>query len=180
VVAAAVVLDPQRRPGRLRDSKLLNPEERARLAQEIAKKAVAISLGLIESVEIDRTDILRATLRAMRRAVEGLRVLPDYLLVDAVEIPGVSMPQLGLVRGDRISASIAAASIVAKVYRDGLMGAHHSVYPEYRFDSNKGYGTPDHLSALRRHGATPLHRTSFRGVPPAADGATPRAVHRSR
>jgi ribonuclease HII len=179
VVAAAVVLDPQQRPGRLRDSKLLRPEERARLAEEITEKAVAISLGLIESVEIDRTDILRATLGAMRRAVEALRVRPDYLLVDALEIPGVSTPQRGLVRGDQISASIAAASIVAKVYRDGLMGALHARYPEYRFDSNKGYGTPDHLSALRRYGATPLHRTTFRGVPPA-DGAAPGAAHRSR
>ena len=86
--------------------------------------------------------------------------------MDALEIPGVPIPQRGIVRGDQISASIAAASIVAKVYRDGLMASFHPLYPAYRFDANKGYGTRDHLAALRRHGATPLHRVTFRGVLP--------------
>jgi len=164
VVAAAVILDPARRPRGLRDSKQLTPAGRERLAAEITKTAVAIALGAVDSIEIDRTDILRATLEAMRQAAEGLRVRPDYLLVDAVRIPAISIPQEGLIRGDSRSASIAAASIVAKVYRDALMRSLHPLYPAYRFDANKGYGTRDHLSALRRLGATPLHRTTFRGV----------------
>ncbi len=173
VVAAAVILDPARRPRGLRDSKQLTAAERERLASAIATAAVAIALGVVDSIEIDRTDILRATLEAMRQAVEGLRVRPDYLLVDAVRIPAISIPQEGLIRGDARSASIAAASIVAKVYRDALMRSLHALFPAYRFDANKGYGTPDHLSALRRLGATPLHRTTFRGVPHRGAAARP-------
>jgi ribonuclease HII len=100
----------------------------------------------------------------MRRAVGSLRRRPDFLLVDALTIPGLQIPQKGIIRGDRSTASIAAASIVAKVYRDHLMRTLHAAYPAYRFDSNKGYGTRQHLSALRRFGASPLHRTTFRGV----------------
>jgi ribonuclease HII len=173
VVAAAVILDPARRPRGLRDSKQLTAAERERLASAITTTAVAIALGVVDSIEIDRTDILRATLEAMRQAVEGLRVRPDYLLVDAVRIPAISIPQEGLIRGDSRSASIAAASIVAKVYRDALMRSLHPLFPAYRFDANKGYGTPDHLSALRRLGATPLHRTTFRGVPHRGAAARP-------
>ena len=177
VVAAAVILDPARRPRGLRDSKQLAAAERERLASAIAMTAVAIALGVVDSIEIDRTDILRATFEAMTRALEGLRVRPDYLLVDAVRIPVIPIPQEGLIRGDSRSASIAAASIVAKVYRDALMRSLHPLYPEYRFDANKGYGTRDHLSALRRLGATPLHRTTFRGVPHR--GAAARSAQRS-
>ncbi|MCZ6695896.1 MAG: ribonuclease HII [Acidobacteria bacterium] len=177
VIAAAVILDPARRPRGLRDSKQLAAADRERLAAVIAKTAVAIALGVVESTEIDRTDILQATLEAMRRAVEGLRVRPDYLLVDAVRIPVIPIPQEGLIRGDSRSASIAAASIVAKVYRDALMRSLHPLYPAYRFDANKGYGTRDHLRALRRLGATPLHRTTFRGVP--RRGAAVRPAQRS-
>ncbi|MEE9292393.1 MAG: ribonuclease HII [Acidobacteriota bacterium] len=173
VVAAAVILDPARRPRGLRDSKQLTAAERERLASAIATAAVAIALGVVDSIEIDRTDILRATLEAMRQAVEGLRVRPDYLLVDAVRIPAISIPQEGLIRGDSRSASIAAASIIAKVYRDAMMRSLHPLYPAYRFDANKGYGTPDHLNALRRLGATPLHRTTFRGVPHRGAAARP-------
>src|SRR6266850_1021940 len=164
VVAAAVILDPRHRIAGLRDSKLLSPGARLRLARLLARRAAGCGLGVVGPEEIDRTDILRATLRAMARAVAALARRPDYLLVDALEIPGVPIPQRGIVRGDQISASIAAASIVAKVYRDGLMVSFHPLYPAYRFDANKGYGTRDHLAALRRHGATPLHRTTFRGV----------------
>ena len=178
VIAAAVILDPARRPRGLRDSKQLAAADRERLAAVIAKTAVAIALGVVESTEIDRTDILQATLEAMRCAVEGLRVRPDYLLVDAVRIPVIPIPQEGLIRGDSRSASIAAASIVAKVYRDALMRSLHPLYPAYRFDANKGYGTRDHLRALRRLGATPLHRTTFRGVP-RRRGAAVRPAQRS-
>ena len=166
VVAAAVILDPRRPIAGLRDSKQLSHAARLRLARLLATRAAGCGLGVVGPEEIDRTDILRATLAAMARAVVALGRRPDYLLVDALEIPGVPIPQRGIVRGDQISASIAAASIVAKVYRDGLMASFHPLYPAYRFDANKGYGTRDHLAALRRHGATPLHRVTFRGVLP--------------
>ncbi len=176
VVAAAVVLDPRRRLAGLRDSKQLSPGQRFRLARIVAQGACACALGIVEADEIDRTDILRATLRAMRRAVDALRVAPDFILVDALTIPGIAVPQRGLVRGDQISASVAAASIVAKVYRDQMMRALHGVYPAYGFAENKGYGTRAHLEALRLHGSSPLHRKTFRGVPaqaPARIGTAP-------
>jgi ribonuclease HII len=107
----------------------------------------------------------------MRRALSALRVRPDYVLVDALEIPGIPHPQDGIVGGDRLCASIAAASILAKVYRDAMMRSFHVLYPAYRFDLHAGYGTARHLEALRRHGATPLHRVTFRGVlPPPETG----------
>ena len=179
VVAAAVVLDPERPVRGLRDSKMLSPRERERLAALVARRALACGLGVVEALEIDRTDILKATLAAMRRAVATLRVRPDFVLVDALRIPGVEIPQRGIIGGDALSASIAAASIVAKVFRDGLMRALHSLYPLYGFDANKGYGTRVHLEALRRHGATPLHRLTFRGVVPRAPGSAALAGTRS-
>lgn len=178
VVAAAVVLDPERPVAGLRDSKQLLPDPRERLARLVAERARACGLGIVEAEEIDRTDILRATLLAMRRAIEALPAAPDFVLVDALTIPGIAIPQRALVKGDQISASIAAASIVAKVYRDGLMRTFHTIYPAYCFDANKGYGTPDHLRALRRLGASPLHRRTFRGVPGTAEapaGGGPRS-----
>ena len=179
VVAASVILDPDWPLSGLRDSKQLRPDARARLAAAVARRALACGLGVVDAAEIDRTDILRATLEAMRRAVRALRFRPDFLLVDALRIPGIGIPHDGIVGGDRISASIAAASIVAKVYRDGLMRSFHPLYPRYRFDANKGYGTNDHLQALRRHGATPLHRLTFRGVPPPSGSAPPAPGARS-
>lgn len=166
VVAGAVILDEGRPIRGLKDSKLLSPAARRRLARQIAEEAAAFALGVIDPEEIDRTDILRATLEAMRRAVMGLRVRPDYVLVDALTIPGIDAPQRGLVGGDRISASIAAASIVAKFYRDEMMAAFHDLYPAYGFRRHKGYGTRDHLEALRRFGPTPWHRATFAGVRP--------------
>lgn len=173
VVAGAVVLDRRSRVRGLRDSKLLPASERERLARLIAERAVAFALGVVDPDEIDRTDILRATLLAMTRAVEALRVRPDYVLVDALTIPGIGIPQGGLVHGDRISASIAAASIVAKFYRDQMMQSFHALYPAYGFDRHKGYGTPDHYDALRRFGPTPLHRSTFRGVRPVMHPGLP-------
>src|SRR5439155_539126 len=110
------------------------------LAGPVVARAVAFALGVVDPQEIDRTDILRATLEAMRRAVMALKVRPDFVLVDALHIPSIDVPQLGLVRGDRISASIAAASIVSKFYRDEMMLFFHGLYPAYRFDRHKGYG----------------------------------------
>jgi len=166
VVAGAVILDGRRRIRGLRDSKLLAPAARERLARQIAGQAEAFALGVVDPAEIDRTDILRATLEAMRRAVMGLRVRPDFVLVDALTIPAIDLPQQGLVRGDRVSASIAAASIVAKFYRDEMMLAFHELYPAYGFSRHKGYGTRAHHEALRRFGPTPWHRATFRGVRP--------------
>ncbi|OLD65309.1 MAG: ribonuclease HII [Acidobacteria bacterium 13_1_40CM_2_68_10] len=164
VVAGAVILDRSRPVAGVRDSKTLGAAARERLAREIAGRAVAFALGVVDPEEIDRTDILRATLEAMRRAVMALRVRPDFVLVDALNIPAIDVPQRGLVRGDRISVSIAAASIVAKFYRDEMMLAFHDLYPAYGFDQHKGYGTSEHLDALRRFGPTPWHRSTFRGV----------------
>ena len=171
VVAGAVILDRDRPVAGLRDSKMLGAPERERLARKIADRAVAFALGVVDPEEIDRTDILRATLEAMRRAVMALRVRPDFVLVDALMIPAIGVPQRGLIHGDRISASIAAASIVAKFYRDEMMLAFHGLYPAYGFERHKGYGTRAHLEALRRFGPTPWHRSTFRGVreEPSAD-----------
>ncbi len=164
VVAAAVVLDPEQPVQGLRDSKQIGPHERARLARAVVERAADCGLGIVEAEEIDRINILRATLKAMAGAIGSLRRRPDFVLVDALTIPGVDVPQRGLVRGDQIVASIAAASIVAKVYRDGLMRALDADYPGYGFGAHKGYGTAGHLRALLALGATPLHRRSFRGV----------------
>jgi ribonuclease HII len=172
VVAGAVILDPVRPVRGLRDSKLLTAPQREELSRQITATALAVGIGESEAGEIDAVNILRATHAAMRRALVGLGVEPDFVLVDALSIPGVEKPQEGLVHGDRLSASIAAASIVAKVHRDALMQRWHERWPCYRFDANKGYGTPDHLGALRRHGASPIHRTTFRGV---IDEPRPRA-----
>ncbi len=173
VVAGAVVLDRDRPVRGVRDSKLLAAPDRERLAREIAARAMAFALGVVDPDEIDRTDILKATLTAMRRAVEALRVRPDFVLVDALTIPGITTPQRGIVHGDRLSASIAAASIVAKFYRDEMMRFFHGLYPAYGFDRHKGYGTRDHFDALARYGPTPLHRATFHGVRPEAATATP-------
>lgn len=176
VVAAAVVL-PRRcvLPG-LDDSKKLDAEARAGLDREIRRCAVAFAVGVVEARQIDADDILRASLEAMRRAVLALRPVPDVLLVDAVRVPGVSVPQLPLVHGDALSCSIAAASIIAKVYRDGLLEKLGRRHPVYGFEHHKGYGTPDHWDALRRYGPCPEHRLTYRGVvpEPPADVPEPR------
>jgi ribonuclease HII len=179
VVAAAVILDPCRPVRGLRDSKLLSRGERERLAVLLEERAVAKGIGAADAGEIDALNILRATYLAMRRAVAALPVSPDYLLVDALRIPGVDVPQEGVVHGDRLVASIAAASILAKVHRDALMRSFHDLYPDYGFSSHMGYGTSVHLVALRRLGATPLHRATFRGVPPHSRPALSAAAPRS-
>lgn len=179
VVAAAVILDPCRPVRGLRDSKLLSRGERERLAVLLEERAVAKGIGAADAGEIDALNILRATYLAMRRAVAALPVSPDYLLVDALRIPGVDVPQEGVVHGDRLVASIAAASILAKVHRDALMRSFHDLYPDYGFSSHMGYGTSGHLVALRRLGATPLHRATFRGVPPHSRPALSATAPRS-
>jgi ribonuclease HII len=171
VIAAAVVLDRSARIRGINDSKLLTPARREGLAREILETAVAVAVGAAGSEEVDRINVLRATHEAMRRAVEALPEPADVLLLDAVRIPGLSVAQVSLIHGDRLSFSIAAASIVAKVVRDRAMGHYAAAYPEFDFDANKGYGTPAHLHALSRVGPCPIHRRTFRGVfvqPPLA------------
>jgi ribonuclease HII len=165
VVAGAVILGSRPFCG-LADSKTLPPARREMAARRIVRRARVFAFGVVGPEEIDRTDILRATLLAMRRAIEGLRERPDYVLVDALTIPGIEAPQEGIVRGDASVASIAAASILAKVFRDAMMRAYHVLHPVYGFDRHAGYGTPRHLEALRRFGPNHLHRVTFRGVLP--------------
>jgi ribonuclease HII len=164
LVACAVVL-PERvdLPG-LDDSKRLPAPVRERLARSIRAQALGVALGCASPREIDELNVLRAGLEAMRRAVTGLALLPDHVLVDARTIPGIAPAQTALVRGDARDGSIAAASIVAKVYRDALMVLLDARHPGYGFARHKGYPTPDHVAALRALGPSPVHRRSFAPV----------------
>jgi ribonuclease HII len=162
VVAAAVVLHPDRHIPGLADSKAVPPEERERLSRVILERAVAWSIASADPDEIDRYNIHQASLRAMRRAVLALTPLPDVVLVDAFRVPDLPMAQRGVLHGDRRCAAIAAASIVAKVSRDREMLAFHGQDPRYGFDRHKGYATADHLQAVAQFGYSPLHRRSFR------------------
>jgi ribonuclease HII len=164
VVAAAVIL-PERYllPG-LDDSKRLDAASRERLDRELRHRAVAVGVGVVSVADIESRNILRASLAAMRIAIESLRPEPDAILVDAVSVPGVRRPQLPVVHGDALCSSIAAASIVAKVHRDGLMQELARRYPAYSFEQHKGYGTPEHWEALRLYGPCPEHRLTYRGV----------------
>ena len=162
VMAGAVILDPHRHIEGLADSKALTAAARERLHDEIVVKAIAWSVIAIEPPEIDRINIHQATLEAMRLAVLALSPLPDAVLVDAFRIPSLPMAQRGVIGGDRRSAVIAAASIVAKVTRDRLMQGLHINDPRYGYDRHKGYATADHLAAVARFGYSSQHRRSFR------------------
>ncbi len=169
VVAAAVVLNPALPlPEGLDDSKKLTPAERERIGAELRQTAIAFATGLVSAEDIDAINILRATRRAMLEAIGKLGPGADYLLIDALELKEAGLPQRAIIRGDSISASIAAASVIAKTYRDGLMREYDAVYSQYGFARHVGYGTRAHLAALRAHGACPIHRRSFRGVLPVA------------
>ena len=163
VVAAAVILDPEKQIRGLDDSKRLDPATREVLSRRIRERSVAVAVAAADSGRIDRLNIYQAARRAMRDAVLALPVAADYVLVDAMTLD-LEVGQQSLIRGDRRSRSIAAASIVAKVERDGWMRAWDEVFPEYGLASNKGYASPAHLRALKRFGPTPLHRMSFRPV----------------
>lgn len=163
VVAAAVILPPKTRIRGVRDSKQLDPEERERLDHIIRKVAVAVAVGFADVATIEAINIRRATHQAMLSAIAQLCPQPDFLLIDAERID-TPCPQKGIIYGDSISVSIAAASIVAKVYRDAWMCSYHEEYPQYGLASHKGYGTPEHLRALREHGPTPLHRATYEPV----------------
>jgi ribonuclease HII len=164
VVAAAVILDDQRPIKGLRDSKQLTALQRERLDGQIRARALCLCIGQASVEEIDRLNILQATLLAMQRAVEGLRLLPVCVLIDGNRLPRLRVPCEAVVRGDSRVAAIAAASIVAKVYRDALLVQLHERHPHYGFADHKGYATAEHLAALRAHGACIEHRRSFAPV----------------
>jgi ribonuclease HII len=164
VVAAAVILDELQPIRGLNDSKQLGPRTRERLFDEIRAKALCCSIAQATAAEIDELNILQATLLAMRRAVDGLRLKPNKVLVDGNRLPLLKMPAQAIVRGDASVQVISAASILAKVQRDRLCLALHEQHPQYGFDAHKGYPTPQHLAALRVHGACEQHRRSFAPV----------------
>ena len=167
VVAAAVILNPARRIHGLDDSKKLRPERREELAVRIREHALAWAVAEVDAARIDAWNIHQASRQAMLQALAELKVTPDYLLIDAVKLE-TPITQKSLIHGDARSISIAAASIVAKQARDQMMDRWASLYPEYCFERNRGYATPDHLEALRRIGPTPHHRFSFAPVREAA------------
>lgn len=166
VVAAAVVLPKSVRLPGIADSKRLTPERREDFCPRIRSRALAIGIGVIDNVEIDRINILQATFRAMTSAVGRLEIEPDFLLIDGPYRLPLQMGQKGIPQGDSLSVSIAAASIIAKVHRDRLMCEFHEKFPQYGFDSHKGYATARHYEALRRYGPCSLHRITFKGVLP--------------
>jgi ribonuclease HII len=164
VCVAAVILDLHHVPQGIRDSKKLNPKQRQVLAENIRETAVSCSIAFIEADEIDQINILQATIKALQTAVLGLKGKPDYLLIDGTLKANLGIPEKSIIKGDTLSASIGAASIVAKVARDQLVSALAAEYPGYDLSRNKGYGTAYHLEALSRLGPTNRHRRSFRGV----------------
>ncbi len=161
VVAAAVILDELNPIAGLADSKKLSARQREHLFDEIRAKALCCSIALASVEEIDELNILHATMLAMRRAVEGLRLKPSLVQVDGNRVPPLQVPAQAIVKGDAKVQAISAASILAKVHRDRLCDELHQAHPEYGFDGHKGYPTADHLAALRLHGVTPHHRRSF-------------------
>ena len=163
VVAAVVVLNPRRRIVGLDDSKKLAPDRRSELAKRIREHALAWAVAEVDASRIDAWNIYQASRQAMVAAISQLNPFPDYLLLDAVELD-LPIEQKALIHGDARSISIAAASILAKVSRDSRMEEFHELYPQYGLSQNKGYGTPDHLEALRQYGPSPLHRFSYAPV----------------
>ncbi len=167
VVAAAVVFDGLGDYRAIRDSKVLTPRRRERLSEQILVEALAVGIGSVPESEIDTINILQATHKAMRQALKNMPIDVDAVLVDGFWLPDVEPHCIGIVDGDALSYSIAAASIVAKVHRDSLMRSLAADYPQYGFDRHKGYGTSEHFRAIALHGPSPIHRSTFRGVRPA-------------
>jgi ribonuclease HII len=171
VVAAAVILDDQNPIDGLADSKVLTALQRERLFVEIRARALAFSIAHAAVEEIDSLNILRATLLAMRRAVDGLRLLPVLVLVYGNQLPVLRVQAEAVIDGDATVSAISAASILAKVHRDRMCQEMHALHPQYGFDAHKGYATPDHLRALREHGACIAHRRTFAPVREVMDDA---------
>lgn len=164
VVAAAVILDESSPVAGLDDSKRLTPARRRRLLDQIYQKARCVGIGIVDAIEIDRINILQASLLAMRMAVDNLKPTPDLILIDGPHTISAPMPEQAIVKGDSLSASVAAASIVAKETRDRLMVCYDAQYPQFGFAGHKGYPTQKHRAAIREHGRCPIHRKSFKGV----------------
>ncbi len=165
VVAAACILDLSKPlPEFLNDSKKITAKRREAIAEELKENALCYAVGEVSAEEIDRINILQATKKAMRLAIENLKPEADFLLIDAVQLKEISTPQKAIIKGDAISASIAAASILAKTYRDAQMCELDLIYPEYGFAKHVGYGTKAHFEAIKQHGACAIHRKTFRGV----------------
>jgi ribonuclease HII len=177
VVAAAVILDPGRYVAGVADSKVHTAADRERLIDRIVAVAVSWQVSIVDATEIDRINIHRASLEAMRRAIVGLIPLPGFVLVDGFRVPGLVMAQKAVIGGDRRCTAVAAASILAKVTRDKLMRELHHLDPRYGFDRHKGYATAEHLEAVSRFGYSEAHRKSFRPptlfdtIPPGESGA---------
>lgn len=163
VAAGAVILPKDCQILYLNDSKKLSEKKRELLFDEIREKAVSFGVGIVGPGRVDEINILQATYEAMRLALAQLSVTPDLLLNDAVTIPGVELPQISIIKGDAKSVSIAAASILAKVTRDRMMIEYDALFPEYGFAKHKGYGTAQHIQALKEYGPCPIHRASFIG-----------------
>jgi len=163
VAAGAVILPKDLKIPYLNDSKKLTPKRRDELYLEIADRALAWSVALVDREEIDRINILQATFEAMRSAVRQLKIKPDILLIDAVTIPDTGIREVPIIRGDAKSVSIAAASVMAKVTRDRIMMKYDEMYPQYGFAKHKGYGTAEHIAALKKYGPCPIHRRTFIG-----------------
>lgn len=161
VVAGAVILDPDKEILYLNDSKKLSEKKREELYEEIMEKAISIGVGMVDNKVIDEINILQATYLAMQKAIAALDPQPEFILADAVTIPGITIPQTGIIKGDAKSVSIAAGSIIAKVTRDRLCLEYDRLYPEYGFASHKGYGTAAHIEAIRKYGPLDIHRRSF-------------------
>jgi len=177
VVAAACILDLSKPlPKGLNDSKQLTKVQRAEIAEKLKKRCLAYAVGQVEADEIDEMNILQASIKAMHMAVEALQPAADFLLIDAVRIKQSPLPQMSIIRGDGLSASIAAASVLAKTFRDALMREYASAYPQYGFEEHVGYATRLHLDALSAYGPCSLHRRSFRGVLPTKTGCGADAV----
>ncbi|MBS3977843.1 MAG: ribonuclease HII [Syntrophomonadaceae bacterium] len=164
VVAAAVIFKAGNIPEGIKDSKELRPCQRSSLSEAIKEKAAAWSVAAVSADQVDALNILQATIRAMTAAISALNIEPQYIITDAVRLPGIMIPHLPLVQGDRLCVCVGAASILAKVNRDNLMDLWSREYPQYGFNQHKGYPTPEHLKALRKYGPCPIHRKTFKGV----------------
>ncbi|OGW27149.1 MAG: ribonuclease HII [Nitrospirae bacterium GWC2_42_7] len=164
VVAAAVILPRDLRIEGLRDSKKVPEKERASLFMQILSFSIDIGIGIVEHEEIDKINILQATKLAMQKALNELKTKPDMLIIDALSLPSVNIEQFSPIKADSKSASVAAASIVAKHTRDTIMLKYHDTYPEYNFKKHKGYSTEEHMNLIKLHGPCPIHRMTFRKV----------------
>lgn len=166
VVAAAVIIPKDISLPGIKDSKKMTEKAREKAFSVINERAISIGIGVVSHSFIDESNILNASLKAMKRAVLSLEPAPDYILVDGIHKIPIITPQDCIKKGDQRSLSISAASIMAKVYRDNIMNSYHDIFPDYGFNKNKGYGTTRHLNALSQYGPCLIHRLTFRGVKP--------------